>query len=205
MSALRRYLCDLVRMEQDDEKVVSICRSCESQCAYGREYVHRYDAGERPLKRKPRKKTEGAKMSMDADKMKQLEKQLKDAQEKLAEYERRHEMDEAAVKAAGVQLTDCEKALRSQEAEALKLRKEAAEARGRAEKFAKALAEQEAMNAELEKAVSDLEEKNRARKQEAEEIGEALRQSEEQRHADKLMLMRLKARMWDMEHANDDF
>lgn len=30
---------------------VEVCRNCESQCAFGRKYVHLWDAGERPVKR----------------------------------------------------------------------------------------------------------------------------------------------------------
>lgn len=197
MNTLRRFLCDMVRTEQHTEKVVSICRTCESQCAYGREYVHRYDAGERPVKMgpKPKLKTEDLKKNMDETKMMQLEKQLADAQEKLRQCEQRYAEDQEVIRANEITIEGNKKALKSQEMEALKLREENA-------KLTDQLTNTQQLYEDTMATLTAVTEAQTARAEELENVKQALRQREERRKADELLMMRIKAKMWDMEHAD---
>lgn len=56
MHALLVYLCARARPAGLYSANVEICRRCESQCAFGREFVRKFDAGERPTKRVRKKK-----------------------------------------------------------------------------------------------------------------------------------------------------
>lgn len=190
MNTLRRFLCDIVRTEQHTEKVVFICRTCESQCAYGREYVHRYDAGERPVKMgpKPKLKTEDLKKSMDETKMMKLEKQLADAQEELEQLRSANaEMAPSLEKAEALN--------RKQEKELYALRMENVDLKDQ-------LTNTMQLYEDTLAALTAVTEAQTARAEELENVKQALRQREERRKADELLIMRIKARMWDMEHAD---
>lgn len=58
MHALLIYLCSRARPVGAHDVNPDICRYCESQCAFGREYVRHFDNGERPRKRVRKPKRE---------------------------------------------------------------------------------------------------------------------------------------------------
>lgn len=190
MNTLRRFLCDIVRTEQNTEKVVTICRTCESQCAYGREYVHRYDAGERPVKMgpKPKLKTEDLKKSMDETKMMKLEKDLADAQAELEQLR-------SANAEMAPSLEQAEALNRKQEKELNAVRMENVDLKDQ-------LTNTQQLYEDTLAALTAITEAQTARAEELETVKQALRQSEERRKADELLMVRIKAKLWDMEHAD---
>ena len=201
MNTLRRFLCDRVRMNKEPADVVMLCKACESQCAYGREYGKRYDAGERPVKMGPKPKPDDLPCEKPApaanERMAELEAQLKAALENV-------QLKEKLLAEADAEMMSMDKALKCQEAEALKLRKELVAMQERGNSLAEVLGEQEALNEELRTTITGLSERNIKSMQEAEEARGALVDAEAQRKADKLVIIRLKARLWDMEHPEED-
>lgn len=220
MNKLRTFLCDAVRVKGHTGVQVDICRTCESQCAYGREYVKRYDAGERPAKPGPKPKAEvkdtmketGLEKELadmrgreDAaqDVIKHLRIQLEQQETQLAEARHQNELDSALIEAAREQLEASDSALKCQEAELLKQREVNRSMADEIKMLQQIADEREQLNSDLQKAIANMCETARARQQETEALKEAFRQSEEKLHAGKLTVIRLKARLYDMEHPEE--
>ena len=168
---------------------MDVCRHCLN-CKYGAEYVKRYDAGERltgPVKRRKRH-TEEVESQMDATKMMQLEKDLAVAQAEL-EHLRSANAEMAP------SLEQAEALNRKQEKELHAVRMENVDLKDQ-------LTNAMQLYEDTLAALTAITEAQTARAEELENVKQALRQSEERRKADELLMMRIKAKLWDMEHSD---
>lgn len=189
LDQLRPFLCDMARVPGHTAIRVDVCRHCLN-CKYGAEYVKRYDAGERltgPVKRRKRH-TEEVECQMDENKMMKLEKQLADAQAELEQLR-------SANAEMAPSLEQAEALNRRQEKELHAVRMENVELKDR-------LTNTKQLYEDTLAALTAVTEAQTAKAEELETVKQALRQSEERRKADELLMMRIKARMWDMEHAD---
>ena len=189
LDQLRPFLCDLARVPGHTAIKVDVCRHCLN-CKYGAEYVKRYDAGERltgPVKRRKRH-TEEVESQMDATKMMQLEKDLADAQAELEQLR-------SANAEMAPSLEQAEALNRKQEKELHAVRMENVDLKDQ-------LTNAMQLYEDTLAALTAVTEAQTARAEELENVKQALRQSEERRKADELLIMRIKAKLWDMEHSD---
>lgn len=189
LDQLRPFLCDLARVPGHTAIKVDACRHCLN-CKYGAEYVKRYDAGERltgPVKRRKRH-TEEVESQMDETKLMKLEKQLADAQAELEQLR-------SANAEMAPSLEHAEALNRKQEKELHAVRMENVDLKDQ-------LTNTQQLYEDTMAALTAVAEEQIARAEELETVKQALRQREERRKADELLIMRIKARMWDMEHSD---
>lgn len=189
LDQLRPFLCDLARTPGRTEIKVEVCRHCLN-CKYGAEYVKRYDAGERltgPVKRRKRH-AEEVESQMDETKLMKLEKQLADAQAELEQLR-------SANAEMAPSLEQAEALNRKQEKELHAVRMENVDLKDQ-------LTNTMQLYEDTLAALTAITEAQTARAEELETVKQALRQSEERRKADELLMVRIKAKMWDVEHAD---
>ena len=189
LDQLRPFLCDLARVPGHTAIKVDVCRHCLN-CKYGAEYVKRYDAGERltgPVKRRKRH-TEEVESQMDATKMMQLEKDLAVAQAELEQLR-------SANAEMAPSLEQAEALNRKQEKELHAVRMENVDLKDQ-------LTNTQQLYEDTLAALTAVTEAQAAKAEELETVKQALRHSEERRKADELLMVRIKARMWDMEHSD---
>lgn len=115
MKKLRQYLCTMAKPKGSKCVLVNMCRTCESQCEYGRRYVRLYDAAEAEKKQASRKasvqskpskpKEEEPTVTADVDyqrqvleeEVKSLTAQLSEKQQEIANLERSLKLTDALV------------------------------------------------------------------------------------------------------------
>lgn len=189
LDQLRPFLCDLARTPGRTEIKVDVCRRCLN-CNYGAEYVKRYDAGERltRLVKRCKRHTEEVESQMDETKMMKLEKDLADAQAELEQLR-------SANAEMAPSLEQAEALNRKQEKELHAVRMENVDLKDQ-------LTNTQQLYEDTLAALTAVTEAQTARAEELETVKQALRQSEERRKADELLMVRIKARMWDMEHSD---
>lgn len=254
MNNLRTFLCDAARVKGSTEVRVDTCRNCESQCAYGREYVKRWDAGERPMRPGPKPKPKAEEPVEAADKpvtvqpaetarleneLEKLRAELKTANELLDEKRLGFEAQllradnaEVELHKALVQLKGEAAIRKSQETELLKMRETNRLLSDDVKRMTLETEEKEQLNSDLKQTVASLMEAKKAAQQESQQLREAnrtmvmevktmsaeleetrqeldrrceqLHKLSQEHNECKITHWRLKARLYDMEHPEEE-
>ena len=177
----RTYLCDLAAPSRGPVKI-KVCRDCESQCAYGKRYVKlwtEHKSEEAAANPKPENSSLSAELEAERRKREEAEKVAAELLQKCMELEQA--------------CRDAEK-----KAEDAILR--AAES----ERISAGMLEKCRRGAELEQIVEDL--RGRIKELEKRAVDEMYRREEAEAETERcrMKLIRFKARLYDMEHPEDN-
>lgn len=181
LKKLRTYLCDLAAPARGPVKI-KVCRDCEAQCAYGKRYVKLWTeqkSEEAAANPKPDNSSLSAELEAERRKREEAEKVAAELLQKCMELEQ-------ACRAAEKKAEDA--ILRAAESERV--------AAGMLEKCRRA--------AEVEQLVEDLRERIKEQGKRAEDALAQRAEAQAETERCRYRLIRFKAKLYDLEHPDED-
>lgn len=180
LKKLRKYLCDLAAPARGPVKI-KVCRDCESQCAYGKRYMELYQAqkDEKEDAEAEQRESQSAELEAEKRRREEAERVAREMVQKCMEME---QACKDAEKKAGDAI------LRAAESERV--------AAGMLEKCRRA--------AEVEQIVEDLRGRIKELEKRAEDEMHKRAEAQAETERCRMRLIKFKARLYDMEHPDDD-